>query len=122
MSRLLLFLLLELQLFSSKVVEVEVSRDLMKERFFQREVKDGIDHEKQWREDQGQRFRMCREQYGPEYKGNEENYKNFLEWRFMFPREEIKADEEAGVYVVNNDQFNAVEKLEKLFSDSEAML
>jgi dephospho-CoA kinase len=99
-----------------KVVEVEVTRDLMKERFVQREVKAGMDHEKQWREDEGQRFKMCRERYGPEYKGNEENYKNFLEWRFMFHREEIKADAGAGVYVVNNDKFDAAEKLEKLFS------
>ena len=51
--------------------------------------------------------------YGPEY--NKENYKNFLEWRFMYPREEIKEDVEAGVYVVNNDNFDAVEKLGKLF-------
>ena len=100
-----------------KVVEVEVARDLMKERFVQRELKAGMDHEKQWREDEGQRFKMCRERYGPEYKGNEENYKSFLEWKFMQPREEIKADEAAGVYVVNNDEFNAVGKLEKLFSE-----
>ena len=57
---------------------------------------------------------MCRERYGPEYK--KENYKNFLEWRFIFPREEIKDDPEAGVHVVNNDNFDAAEKLEKLFS------
>jgi len=74
-----------------------------------------MDHEKRWREDEGERFKMCRERYGPEYRGNEENYKNFLEWRFMFHREEITVDEEAGVYVVNNDNFDAAEKLEKLF-------
>jgi len=33
----------------------------------------------------------------------------------MFHREEITVDEEAGVYVVNNDNFDAAEKLEKLF-------
>ena len=95
-----------------KVVEVEVSRELLKERFLQREVKAGLDHEKEWREDEGARFKMCRERYGPEY--NQENYKNFLEWRFVFPREEIKEEVEAGVYVVNNDNFDAVEKLGKL--------
>lgn len=99
-----------------KVVEVEVNRDLMKERFVQREVEAGMDHEKLWREDEGQRFKMCRERYGPEYKGNEENYKNFLEWRMMYPREEIKADEAAGVYVINNDNFDAAQQLEKILS------
>ena len=99
---------------SCKVVEVEVSRELRKERFLQREVQAGMDHEKQWREDQGQRFTMCRERYGPEY--NKEDYKDFLEWRFMFHREEIKEEPEAGVYVVNNGHFDAVSQLEKLFS------
>ena len=33
----------------------------------------------------------------------------------MYPREEIKEDVEAGVYVVNNVNFDAAEKLEKLF-------
>jgi len=104
---------------SCKVVEVEVTRALVKERFVQREVEAGMDHEKQWREDEGERFKTCRERYGPEYKGNEENYKDFLEWRFMMPREAIEADEEAGVYVVNNDNFDAAEQLdlEKLFSE-----
>jgi len=99
-----------------RVVEVEATRDLMKERFVQREVKAGMDHEKQWREDEGQRFKMCRERYGPEYRGNEENYKSFLEWRMMFPREEIQADEAAGVYVINNDNFEAAQQLEKILN------
>jgi len=98
-----------------KVVEVEVTRELMKERFLQREVNAGMEHEKLWREDEGARFKMCRELYGPEYKGNEENYKNFLEWRFLYPREEIKEDPEAGVYLVNNENFDAAERLENLF-------
>ena len=97
-----------------KVVEVEVSRELLKERFFQREVKAGMDHEKAWREDQGARMKLCREHYGPEY--NKEDYKKLLEWRFIFYREEIKEEPEAGVYVVNNDNFDAAEQLEKLFS------
>ena len=99
-----------------KVVEVEVTRHLMKERFVQREVKAGMDHEKQWREDEGQRFKMCRERYGPEYRGNEENYKDFLEWRMMSPREEIVADEATGVYVINNDNFDAAPQLEKILN------
>ena len=98
-----------------KVVEVEVSRELLRERFVQREVSAGMDHEKLWREGEGGRFKTCRELYGPEYKGNEESYKNFLEWRFLYPREEIKEDPVAGIYVVNNDNFDAAEKLEKLF-------
>ena len=97
-----------------KVVEVEVERELLKERFFQREVKAGMDHEKAWREDQGARMKLCREHYGPEY--NKEDYKKLLEWRFIFYREQIKEEPEAGVYVVNNDKFDAAEQLEKLFS------
>merc|ERR1711865_51321 len=34
----------------------------------------------------------------------------------MFPREEIKADEAAGVYVINNDNFEAAQQLEKILN------
>ena len=99
-----------------KVVEVEVSRALLKERFLQREVEAGMLHDTLWREDEGERFTTCRERYGPEYRGNEENYKNFLEWRFLFHREEIKEEVGAGVYVVNNDNFDALKQLERVFT------
>ena len=44
------------------------------------------------------------------------NCKDFLAWRFMFHREEIKADQQAGVYVVNNDNFEAAQQLEKILN------
>jgi|EP00966_Prymnesium_polylepis_P169618 hypothetical protein len=57
----------------SKIVELQVTRSVLLDRFVEREVKDGRDHETLWRNDQGERFSMLREKYGSEYKGNEDN-------------------------------------------------
>ena len=72
-----------------------------------REVSRGIDHEVRWREDSGERFTMLREKYGPEYRGNEENYKKFIEWRFYFYRESFP--EEQNTYFVNNENFDGAQ-------------
>merc|ERR1712119_140746 len=66
---------------ASTIVEVQVARGVLLDRFVSREVMNGVNHEKSWRDDQGERFTMLREKYGPEYKGNEGSYKKFLEWR-----------------------------------------
>jgi len=99
---------------TSKVVEVQVTRSLLLDRFVNREVEDGWDHEARWRDDQGERFAMLREKYGPEYKGNEDNYKKFIEWRFFFYREPIP--EAQHNYVVDNDHFDGAQQLEKILS------
>jgi len=94
---------------TSKVVEVRVTRSLLLDRFVDREVKAGKDHEALWRDDPGERFAMLRDKYGPEYKGNEDNYKKFIEWRFYFPVESIS--EGHNVYVVDNDNFEGAQQL-----------
>mmetsp|Transcript_39070 Transcript_39070/g.107655 ORF Transcript_39070/g.107655 Transcript_39070/m.107655 type:complete len:230 (+) Transcript_39070:80-769(+) len=97
---------------TSKIVEVQVTRSVLLDRFVEREVKNGMNHEALWREDQGERFAMLREMYGPEYKGNEDNYKAFVEWRFYYYREPIPEGENS--FVVNNDNLDGAQQLEKI--------
>ncbi|CAD7944278.1 unnamed protein product [Amoebophrya sp. A120] len=107
-----------------KIIEVKVDRRTLLNRFVQREIAAGLDHEARWREDPGERFAMLRNFYGPEWKGNEENYKKFVEWRFYFYREPfwdkdadegiMRADVGENIFVVNNDNFDAARELEKI--------
>ena len=98
---------------TSIVAEVQVKRSLLLDRFVQREVEAGMDHETLWRDDQGERFKMLRGKFGSEYEGNEDNYKKFIEWRFYFYREPFLDEENC--YGVNNDNFDAQE-LEKIMN------
>ena len=74
--------------------------------------REGNSHEILWRENQGARFTMCREKYGPEWKGNEENYKALIEWRFYVYREPFWEGSKS--YVVTNDSFEGARQLEAL--------
>ena len=100
---------------TSKIVEVQVTRSRLLDRFVEREVKGGVDHEALWRDDQGERFTILREKYGPSYKGNEENYKKFVDWRFYFPRATIA--EGGGSYVINNDDFDGAQQLVSILNE-----
>lgn len=100
----------------SIIVDVQVTRSVLLDRFVNREVKEfaekGLSHETLWRNDKGQRFTMCREKYGPEYKGNEDNYKKIIEGRFYVYREPFWEGEDS--YVVNNDNFEGAKQVEKI--------
>ena len=101
---------------TSIIVDVQVTRSLLLDRFVKREAKqfaeEGDSHEALWRDNKGERFSMCREKYGPEWKGNEDNYKTFIEWRFYVYREPFW--EGANGYAVNNDNFDGAQQLEKI--------
>ena len=101
---------------TSIIADVQVTRSVQLDRFVQREAKEfereGNSHEILWRENQGARFTMCREKYGPEWKGNEENYKALIEWRFYVYREPFW--EGSRSYVVTNDSFEGARQLEAL--------
>lgn len=91
---------------TSKVVEVRVTPSALLHRFVSRKVQNGIDHARSWRHDQGERFSTLRERYGPEYRGNEDNYKKFIEWRCCFYREPFRETRSTPhVNVVNSDMF-----------------
>lgn len=103
---------------TSLIVDVQVTRSLLLERFVNREAKEyekeGKSHETLWRDDQGARFKLCRERYGPEWKGNEENYRKLIEWRFYVYREPFWEGENC--YVVDNDNFKGAQQVEKILN------
>mmetsp|Transcript_62207 Transcript_62207/g.140330 ORF Transcript_62207/g.140330 Transcript_62207/m.140330 type:complete len:231 (-) Transcript_62207:128-820(-) len=99
---------------TSKFVEVQVTRNLLLDRFVNGRVKNGVNHETLWRDDQREHMVMVREKYGPEYKGNEDNYKKFAEWRYFFCREPFWEEQKAQSYVVSNDNFDGAQDLERI--------
>mmetsp|Transcript_17394 Transcript_17394/g.26248 ORF Transcript_17394/g.26248 Transcript_17394/m.26248 type:complete len:199 (+) Transcript_17394:2-598(+) len=99
---------------TSKIVEVQVARSVLLKRFVERQAKNGVDHEALWRDDQREQIAMLREKYGPEYRGNEENYKKFCEWRYFFYREPII--EGPNIFFINNDDFDGAQQLEQILN------
>jgi len=96
---------------TSKFVEVHVTHSLLLDRFVDRQVKNGINHEALWRDDPREHMKKLRDKYGPEYKGNEDNYKKFCEWRYFFYREPFWERQDGQIYVINNDNFDGVQEL-----------
>eukprot|EP00933_Yihiella_yeosuensis_P065393 TRINITY_DN69166_c0_g1_i1.p1 TRINITY_DN69166_c0_g1~~TRINITY_DN69166_c0_g1_i1.p1 ORF type:complete len:277 (-),score=18.41 TRINITY_DN69166_c0_g1_i1:200-1000(-) len=100
------------------VVEVQTSRSVMLERFVQRQVENGVDHETIWRE-RGGEVAELREKYGAVYQvtGNSGfAYKKFCEWRYFFYREPVWKAADNHMQVISNDNFQAEQELEKILS------
>ena len=111
-----------------KFAEVQVTRSLLLDRYVSRmekgdERKDpekggraGVDLKALWRDNKGEPITMLRERYGPEYEGNEEQFKKFVEWRYIFWREPVWEDPKNNFCVVNNDNFDGARQLETILA------
>mmetsp|Transcript_66086 Transcript_66086/g.132642 ORF Transcript_66086/g.132642 Transcript_66086/m.132642 type:complete len:240 (+) Transcript_66086:42-761(+) len=99
---------------TSTFVEVQVTRSLLLDRYVSRMAKKGVNLETVWRDGQGEAFTLLREKYGPEYSGNEDHFKKYVEWRYIFYREPVWEEARNGFYVVSNDKYDGSQELEKI--------
>ena len=99
-----------------KIVEVEVQKEMLLDRYVQRQVKEGVNHQEAWASPKASaELAMLREKYGPVYKGNEAHFKDYCWWRYFFYREPILAGR--NIFIVNNDDFSASDKVGELLGD-----
>ena len=99
----------------SMFVELQVTRSLLLDRYVERMKEKGCDFEAVWRDAKMPNpLAMLREKYGPEYKGNEEHFKKYVEWRYIFYREPWWEEAQNNAYVINNDTFGGARDLEKI--------
>eukprot|EP00440_Ansanella_granifera_P013401 gb/GFBE01014563.1/.p1 GENE.gb/GFBE01014563.1/~~gb/GFBE01014563.1/.p1 ORF type:complete len:186 (+),score=30.02 gb/GFBE01014563.1/:1-558(+) len=99
---------------TSTFVEVQVTRSLLLDRYVNRMAERGMNLEAAWRDRDGP-IQMLRERYGPEYKGNEEHFKKFVEWRYIFYREPWWKQAH-NTFVVQNDNFDGAQHLENIIN------
>merc|ERR1712137_712938 len=97
---------------TSTFVEVQVTRSLLLDRYVKRMTEKGVNLEAVWRDSEGP-IAVLREKYGPEYKGNEDHFKKYVEWRYIFFREPWW-EETQNTFVINNDDFDGARELEKI--------
>mmetsp|Transcript_109871 Transcript_109871/g.190132 ORF Transcript_109871/g.190132 Transcript_109871/m.190132 type:complete len:273 (+) Transcript_109871:68-886(+) len=99
---------------TSTFVEVQVTRSLLLDRYVSRMAKRGTNLEAVWRDGEGP-ISMLREKYGPEYKGNEQHIKKYVEWRYVYYRDPFW-EEAHNSYVVNNANYDGAQALEKILN------
>ena len=100
---------------TSTFVEVQVTRSLLLDRYVSRMAGRGVNFETVWR-GEGEEITMLREMHGPEYKGNEEHFKKFVEWRYFFHREPVWEEAQNTFYVISNDNYDGAQELEKILN------
>lgn len=104
---------------TSTFVEVQVTRGLLVNRYLSRmenKGEKGVSPETAWKEGQGEEIKMLREKYGTEYSGNEEHFKKYVEWRYIFHREPVWEDARNHFHIINNDTFDGAQDLEKVLN------
>mmetsp|Transcript_76526 Transcript_76526/g.224619 ORF Transcript_76526/g.224619 Transcript_76526/m.224619 type:complete len:240 (+) Transcript_76526:53-772(+) len=101
---------------TSTFVEVQVTRSLLLDRYVSRMAEKGVNLETLWRDGQGEQITMLREKHGPEYKGNEDHFKKFVEWRYIFYREPVWEEAQNNFNVINNDNYDGAQDLEKILN------
>jgi len=113
---------------TAKFVEVQGTRSLLLDRYVSRMEKGdkrkdsekggraGVDLKAKWRDGEGEHMTLLRDRYGPEYEGNEEHFKKFVEWRYIFWREPVWEDPKNDFRVINNDNFDGAQELERMLA------